>query len=658
MSIRFRATTAILCLVLSLACGRTHAAAPDDVDSLARDVERLISVRQVKDLQRSYAHYAQAGSWSDMAGLFTANATYLRGTETIHGRKAIENWLESRNGGKRGLAPGAMNARMIDEPLINLSVDGRSAKGRWMGLAFLADGKGGARIEGGIYENEYVREGAHWKISVSHYYPQYSGSYEDGWTNEGGADLPLIPYHFTVEETGIPIPPPEGAAPRSKESLASLRVKIDRLNDEDAVRNLQHAYGYYVDRKMWDDVVDLFVKDAQKGVRQTMEQMGAAGLRHGQLNDHPLFDTIVQVLPGGREALARGIDLGMIGDADQGTAHWELSVFRNRFVKEDGLWKLKELKVYPFMKADYFKGWGKDSVVAKFSPPPMLEGTADSVAGSVRSTAPAEGDSLGEARRRLARSMAYDGTENVSAAYGYYIDDFQWPNMGAIFAEHGSKQSPFAGYYFGRDRISLAATKMYGTTAPSTRAGIAFHWRIQSVVNVSADGRSANLRTRLFHPDTGKQSAALGGRGGASIMSGMYPNDQTVLENGIWRLWSLEIDEPYFTMAGWKAGWSGVKDKPPGSPRPPPSPLVARLAPDILMTDLGKRAEAFRGGTGETIEWPGILPMWFNYRNPVSGREPEHYWPDCVPCELKPESKMTRYGYQMPPTGPEKLGTP
>jgi gluconolactonase len=128
-----------------------------------------------------------------------------------------------------------------------------------------------------------------------------------------------------------------------------------------------------------------------------------------------------------------------------------------------------------------------------------------------------------------------------------------------------------------------------------------------------------------------------------------------VLEKGVWRLWSLEIDEPYFTMAGWKAGWSGVKDKPPGSPRPPLSPLVARMAPDILMTELGRRAEGFRGGTGETIEWPGILPMWFNYRNPVSGREPPLYWPDCVPCELKLEARMTQYGYQMPPTGPKNI---
>jgi SnoaL-like protein len=30
------------------------------------------------------------------------------------------------------------------------------------------------------------------------------------------------------------------------------------MNDEDAIRNLQNAYGYYMDRKMWDDVTDLF----------------------------------------------------------------------------------------------------------------------------------------------------------------------------------------------------------------------------------------------------------------------------------------------------------------------------------------------------------------------------------------------------------------
>jgi hypothetical protein len=684
VSRRFRGSVFVaMSLALSIACAAVRA---DDVDALARDVDRLTSLRQVKDLQRDYAHYAQFGLWDEMANLFTANGTFIRGAETINGRAALVASLTRRGGGRRGLQPGALHTEMIDEPLVNLSVDGRTAKARWMSMSLLGDGKGNARIEGGIYENQYVREGRHWKISVAHYHPQYSGSYATGWTNEGGADLPMVPFHFSVDESGVPIPAPAGPAPRSTESLALLMQKVERLNDEDSVRNVQHAYGYYVDRKMWDDVVDLFAEDAavqiegvgtfagRNGVRQVMERMGPAGLKHGQLNERPIFDTVVQVLRGGHEAVSRGIELGMVGEADKGTAHWELTVFRNRFVKENGLWKLKELRLFPLMRADFDKGWGDGGLFRHaYDSLPAFVGTnpatgkpvdtkglkvlgSDPLTGTVAANESApfgktDADRLAEARRRLSRSMAYDGTENVSSAYGYYIDDFQWPQLGAIFAEKGNKQSPFAGYYMGRDRITKAATTMWGTAAP-VRSGISYHWRTQLVVNVAADGRSANLRTRLFQPRTGKQAAKEGEFYGASLFSGMYPNDQTVLENGVWKLWSLEIDEPYFTMAGWKGGWSRVQPAPPGSPRPKPSPLVAKYPPDILMTELGKRAEHFRGGTGETIEWPGILPMWFNYRNPVSGRVPELYWPDCVPCELRPESQMTRHGYLMPPTGP------
>jgi hypothetical protein len=37
-----------------------------------------------------------------------------------------------------------------------------------------------------------------------------------------------------------------------------LNRRADRLEDEGAIINLQSSYGYYVDRKMWDDVADLF----------------------------------------------------------------------------------------------------------------------------------------------------------------------------------------------------------------------------------------------------------------------------------------------------------------------------------------------------------------------------------------------------------------
>jgi hypothetical protein len=219
-----------------------------------------------------------------------------------------------------------------------------------------------------------------------------------------------------------------------------------------------------------------------------MERMGPAGLQHGELNDRPLFDTIVQILPGGREAISRGIELGMLGEADKRTAHWEFTVFRNRFVKEGGLWKLKER-----VKTNGFSAVGASPLTG------AIKTTRAAARPAVSSATLSE--RLVEARRRWARSMAYDGTENVSSAYGYYIDDFQWPQMGAIFAEKGTKQSPFTGYYMGRDRITKAVTT---TCAPTTRPGISNHWRTQLVIHVAEDGRSANLRTRLFQPRTGK----------------------------------------------------------------------------------------------------------------------------------------------------------
>src|SRR5204862_7051955 len=94
------------------------------------------------------------------------------------------------------------------------------------------------------------------------YFPQYSGPYETGWTNWGGGDLPIVPYHFTPDDAGVAVMAPEGPAPATRATLPELAVRVRALNDEDTVRNLQSALGYYIDRKMWDDVVDMFTDDA------------------------------------------------------------------------------------------------------------------------------------------------------------------------------------------------------------------------------------------------------------------------------------------------------------------------------------------------------------------------------------------------------------
>src|SRR5690606_33754704 len=37
------------------------------------------------------------------------------------------------------------------------------------------------------------------------------------------------------------------------------------------------------------------------------------------------------------------------------------------FVKEDGLWKLREMRVFPLFRSDYRLGWGKSRLVEQLS---------------------------------------------------------------------------------------------------------------------------------------------------------------------------------------------------------------------------------------------------------------------------------------------------
>jgi hypothetical protein len=450
--------------------------------------------------------------------------------------------------------------------------------------------------------------------------------------------------------------------------------------------------------------------------------MGPAGLTHGVLNDRLQFDTVTSFASGRREARVRGIELGLLGEADKGEAFWEVSVYDNRFVKEDGLWKVREMRVFPVFRSEYSKGWGTSRIVEKAQtgalapgmPLPAEDaGEQDRLVPAFVSAHPVTGKPVAapkgmklvatkaltraiaapppkkssadtaarikDGARKVMVARAYDAAEHVSSSYGFFADDSQWNWLSALFGKTGTKQIPFAGYYTGYDRISHGLFLEYGDPVrlDAKKASIAFHWRIQPVIIVAPDGRSARLRTYLFHPNTSKT-------GSGTLFSAMYPDDHLILEDGIWRLWNLSLDEPYFEMPNWKGGWSAARDRQPAAqpqrgaapaPRPAPAPsspptsaasanaparprrffgaaLVAEFRPDVPITELGKLQEHFRGGTGEPWEWPMILPMWWGYKNPVSGRQPELFLPDCVPCDHSPNMSMVKHGYLLPTTDP------
>jgi hypothetical protein len=177
--------------------------------------------------------------------------------------------------------------------------------------------------------------------------------------------------------------------------LSDLAARAQRLSDEIEITNLQHAYGYYVDRKMWDDVADLFATNGtmeiglqgvyagRTSIRRGLNGFGApstgtperrssgsttGGLAEGEINDHIHLQTIVTVMADGT-ARARGTEIGMTGTTG-GPALWTQSIYENEFVKQGGVWQFKTMHVYPRFIVDAEKGWAKD---AQSAPGPSRE---------------------------------------------------------------------------------------------------------------------------------------------------------------------------------------------------------------------------------------------------------------------------------------------
>ena len=703
------------------------------LDRLAADVQRATALRDVKRLQYLYSQFGEYGMWNDMADLFATNAEGLFGATKVSGREGIRRYLIATfGGGKDGLPVGGLYTQIFQAPVVTLSEDGNTAKGRWQELTMRGQFGKSADWSGGMQENDYVREGGAWKIARLHVYDQFAGPYETGWLTTHPR-TPLVPYHYTPAQAGKPVPDLPATLPKSApktpaqlaSEMAAVEHRILVLNEEDKVRNLQNIYGYYIDRKMWDDVTDLFTPDSAyevagvgvyrgpAGVRKAMEREGGPiNLQSGQVHDHLQFGTIVTIADSGLEASARGMELGML-TPKLGEAFWSVSTFENHYVKIDGIWRIREMRLFPKMKTDYYQGWAKSSSVdpapgKEFAPDqaspassspqvsPVVPGFGfpnpatrqpvkypaglrpvglDRLVKTPGPSAPARatGDAptrLKDAARKLVVSKAYDAIENISSTFGYYLDDFQWQNYVENYSVSGRRKKGSGGFYVGRNHIYLIEALGYGHMPPD-RDGLRVHTRVQPVIDVSADAQSAYMRTRMFLYFANPRTPG-------AFNSGMYPNDSALVEDGVWKFnVGGSIDETYFSSNGYKDGWAkpnpagrgargaagagrrgrgaapaGLAADAPGgrgggpggeglantrlggaAPVGAVSAVTYDFPPDASYQDMPYRGQGFVATFPNYRSWPEIKPMWFHYKNPVSGRVPEFYCADILTCD-------------------------
>jgi hypothetical protein len=614
----------------------------DQIDAELRNAE---AIRAVKRLQYAYGHYAELGLWDDLADLFADKGVGHYPAGDLGKEDIRKLFLKDVGKGTLGLGEGIFYPHIMLQPVITLAPDGMTAKGRWRVLAMLGSYGGSASWAGGIYENEYILENGVWKINDLHFYSQYGGQYEQpGWTASKG----IIPMHYDPARAGSPIAEKK-ILPVSKEAPSILAVLSQRfaplarraqlLSDETEVANLQNIYGYYVDRMMWDDVGDLFASDAtmeiglqgvyvgKASIRRALSQFGPKGLREGELNDRLQLQTIVHVAPDGLTARARGVELSMTGVNGAG-GEWGEGIFENEFIKQRGVWNFKSMHFYPRMRTDYDKGWAKD---AKPAPGPSKEFPPDRpptatyeifpkfsivpfhFANPVTNAAPKypkgtkaapifnpkrnAGSSpvaktieeltkrVAEAERLLQGAVAYDASENIASAYGYYLDEFRWDETADLFTRNARRVFASISIETGRENIRQSFKSRY--TGTKSEDYILIHQLVQPVIHVARDGQSAKIRARLF-----QLAGPSGGNG--SWIAGIY-ECRTGIEDGIWKFTDMDLD--YTWTADYKGGWAHIPD-------------------------------GFKGAVA--APFPKIIEFPFHYRNPVTGRKPPVLLPEQI----------------------------
>lgn len=628
MAIRLAVAAALL--LASLAAPATASTVPP----LSTALVRTEAVRAVRDVQHLLAHYIDRAEWDAAAALFSADARLDLGAGEVRGRTAIRAALIQHFGAGRSGREG-LRAILQMAPVLTLSPEGQSAKGRWHEVGLFGGEGATTNWTGGIYENEYVLENGEWRISRLGYHPTFAGDFAEGWFNVP-EDLPVVPYHYEADKVGTPAhstAASDAPVPDIPEDLVAARAQ--RLEDEDAVRNLQYIYGYYADRRMWDDVVDLFgpggsiaVSDigtyrGTDGIRAVLEREGPAGLAPGDLNDHPILNVVVCVAPDGRTARARGFKFGMTGN-NAAKAFWSLTVFDNLFEKSGGVWRIAQVREFPRMRTDHRTSWdqGIQPLPAPArkadgpapAEPPILVGCAPPRPAQ----APLDG---ARARAQIEAAAATVAIDNVSNAFANYIDDFEWRDLSRMFSRDGQREAPGIGFYRGPDRIYRMQHGRYGDRR-HPRTSIPIHARIQPVIHVAPGGTEAALRTRLLQFNS---SVRAPGRSG-SMMAGIY-EDRAVLEDGVWRLSHVEIDH-YLQTRSYRDAWTRIPEGLGHRMIPPADKVLRELPPDAPLL-------------GEIYApYPTVGLMWFHYVNPVSGRKPDYLTPKTAAVMSRTEEPL------------------
>jgi hypothetical protein len=306
--------------------------------------------------------------------------------------------------------------------------------------------------------------------------------------------------------------------------------------------------------------------------------VGPEGTAAGRLYDHMLLQPITHVDVTAGTARARWHLFAQL--ARHGEFHeWATGVYENRYRRENGVWKISRLHLYPTMITPYESGWGKASLPAsRFEPalrpdapsatpstyevafvPPFHYGNP-AAPGSLRAvrapTLPAGAQIealLATAERQVAAAEDRHSIENVQTVMGYYLATLLWDDYTDLFADDGTIEIAMRGVYVGKAAVRRNLN-LYGQAGLDDGV-LHNHMQFQMVIHVAPDGTRANLRSRAL--------SMMGNfNRNATWMGGTYENEFVKID-GRWKFIKDQQVNTYF--APYETGWKDLAQRaPPG----------------------------------------------------------------------------------------------
>ena len=153
--------------------------------------------------------------------------------------------------------------------------------------------------------------------------------------------------------------------------IEQLELRAQAAEDYRDVVNLQGAYGYYVDKGLWDQAAELFAEAgtleiAGRGifvgrdrVREYLRHLPPYG--HGTLYNHMQLQPVVHIDSAVGTAKGRWRTLMMVGRLGH-EGRWGEATYENTYVREKGRWHIASLHGVVNFYAEYDEGWHRGGV--------------------------------------------------------------------------------------------------------------------------------------------------------------------------------------------------------------------------------------------------------------------------------------------------------